>query len=145
MPAQPLRREMAELDIFCRARFPEHFGRVALDRAAGRLTVHRLPSAELDEEVRAAFPQLDVGFADAPHSSAELAAVRQTVHDLQSEWSARGVVFNGLRTAPDYSAVIVHVAGDEAAIAGFAAVLGPLPVRLLRNAPVLLTAAFRPY
>jgi hypothetical protein len=97
-----------------------------------------LPSAGLDEAVRAEFADRDIEFADCSHSSAELAAVRQAVRDLEAEWSARGVVFNGLRTAPDGSGVLVHVGGDEAALAAFEAALRPLPVRLLRNAAVLL-------
>lgn len=135
---QPVTRELAQIDMFCRARFPDHFGWVGADRATRRFTVHRVPSAELDEAVRAEFPDRDVDFADAPHSSAELAAVRQTVRDLEPEWSARGVEFNGMTTAADRSAVVVHVAGDEAALEQFAAALHPLPVRFLRTRAVLL-------
>lgn len=131
-------REMFEIDTFCGTRFADHFYQVTGDREARRFTVHRVPSPELDEAVRGQFADRDVEFADAPHSSAQLATVRQTVRDLEPGWSARGVVFNGVTTDEGGSAVVVHVAGDEAVLTEFEAELRPLPVRLLRNGVVLL-------
>lgn len=138
MPTRPLWTQVGDIEMFCRDRFPDHHYKVTLDRQARRFTVHRLPLADLDETVRAEFPDRNLEFTDAPHSSAELRAVGNQIRALRPEWSARGVVFNGITNAADGTAVVVHVAGDEAALAQFEAALRPLPVRLLRNGVVLL-------
>ena len=139
MPVTPpaLAAVMAHIDEAGRGRHADSYAGLEVDQWTVRAVVHRVPSAEFDEVIRAAAGDTCVVVRDAAHSLAELSRWQSRIAADLDGWTAQGVRISTVGARHDGAGVQVGTEDVDRARRELPARYGPdAPLIFVEEGPV---------
>ncbi|MFI6226158.1 hypothetical protein ACIBCR_02425 [Micromonospora echinospora] len=93
---EKLMNAYAKVETDARKHFPDTYAGSQLDLPGDALVVHRKPSPEFDEAIRALVPGVTVRYAYASHSERQVNAWTERVIADYDYWRGRGITLHGI-------------------------------------------------